>query len=83
MTPWLNRCDIVQDKPITLIHNKPRLLSSIYPDKFRIDMERRLTERQIHLVLNDSISTIPSETPFQLTTENGVRIDADLAVGAL
>ena len=46
-------------------------------------MERRLTERQIHLVLNDSISTIPSETPFQLTTENGVRIDADLAVGAL
>ncbi|KAF8510928.1 hypothetical protein BU17DRAFT_55017 [Hysterangium stoloniferum] len=72
--------EVYEDKKITLIHNKKHLLNSVYPDKFRIDMENRLIQKQIMLVLDDSVKEIPSENVSRIVTVNGVRVDADLVV---
>ncbi|KAI0770726.1 FAD/NAD-P-binding domain-containing protein [Fomes fomentarius] len=68
------------DKKITVIHRANLLLNSVYPDKFRKDVERRLRVRNVEVVLDDAIEDL-SETPSGVTTKSGKSIpDADLVV---
>ncbi|TFK82196.1 FAD/NAD(P)-binding domain-containing protein [Polyporus arcularius HHB13444] len=69
-------------KKITLIHNQSLLLNSVYPDKFRKDIERRVRLRNIDVILGDAIEN-PVEGVAGVTTKNGKSIpDADLVIQA-
>lgn len=73
----------IQDKKITIVHREPHLLSSVYPDKFRIDVDNRWTQRQILLELNDQIDEVPAYPAASVVTRKGQRIDANLVVRAV
>ena len=56
------------------------MLNSVYPDKFRKDLERRLRARNVDVVLGDAIEDL-TESVSGVTTKNGKSIlDADLVV---
>jgi NADH dehydrogenase FAD-containing subunit len=67
----------VQDKEITIVQGDKRLLNKTYPDKFRLDMERRVRANKVHLILDDYIDSLTAST-----TRKGVQLDADLIVSA-
>ncbi|PIL35059.1 hypothetical protein GSI_02846 [Ganoderma sinense ZZ0214-1] len=70
-------------KNVTIVHRDTQLLNSVYPDKWRKDIERRARVRNINLILGDSIEDLSSETVNGVTTANGKSIpDADLLVPA-
>ena len=63
------------------MHGDSLLLNPAYPDKFRRNIERRVRNRGINLVLGDYVDTIPEAGVVGLTTRQGQNItDADLAV---
>ncbi|RDX48829.1 FAD/NAD(P)-binding domain-containing protein [Lentinus brumalis] len=69
-------------KKITLIHSQDLLLNSVYPDKYRKDIERRVRIRNIDVILGDAIEN-PVEGVTGVTTKNGKSIpDADLVIQA-
>lgn len=72
--------DVYPDKKITIVHKEPHLLSAVYPDKFRIDVDNRWTQRQILLDLNDRIDHIPEYPASNVVTVNGQRVEADLVI---
>ncbi|RPD71640.1 FAD/NAD(P)-binding domain-containing protein [Lentinus tigrinus ALCF2SS1-7] len=69
-------------KKITLIHKQSLLLNSVYPDKYRKDIERRLRIRNVDLILDDEIEN-PTEGVAGVTTKSGKSLpDADLVIQA-
>ena len=63
------------------MHGDKALLNSAYPDKFRRNIERRVRDRGINLVLGDYIDAIPEAGVVGLTTRSGQNFaDADLVV---
>ena len=58
------------------------MLNSVYPEKFRKDVERRLRARNINVILGDAIEDL-TEVVSGVTTKKGKSIpDADLVVRA-
>lgn len=74
--------DVFPDKKITIIHKQSHLLSSVYPDKFRTDVDNRWTRRQILLNLGDQIDEIPEFPATSVVTSKGTRVEADLVIPA-
>ena len=67
---------------MTIVHSAYKLLSDVYPDKFRAAVEQRVRQRGIDLVLGDNIDTYPEPgTAVDLTTRKGKVIKSvDLVV---
>ena len=57
------------------------LLNQVYPDKYRLDVERRIRSRGVKLILDDFLEATSSEAT-KATTRKGVELDADLVVTA-
>jgi len=73
--------DIYPDKPVTIVHAGKHLLSHIYPQHFRMDIEKRLRIRGINLIFNDKVVGQPVLDPgTPLTTEGGKLVNCDLLV---
>lgn len=74
-----------QSKKITIIHGGKLLLNSVYPDKFRKNIERRVRERNIDIVSGDYVDEFPEDgTTVELKTRNGKTIKGvDLVVRTL
>lgn len=69
------------DKKVTIVHGGSKLLTSVYPDKFRDDIERKVRARGIKLVFNDYVDQFPEPGVQGLTTRKGTRFEtADLVV---
>ena len=69
------------DKKVTIVHGGSKLLTSVYPDKFRDDIARRVTARGIELVFDDYVDEFPEPGAQGLTTRKGTRFEtADLVV---
>ena len=72
---------VPQKKSVTIVHRDTQLLNSVYPDKWRKDIERRARARNINLILGDSVEDLSSENVNGITTSSGKTIpDADLVV---
>ncbi|KAJ7165827.1 hypothetical protein C8R46DRAFT_1096304 [Mycena filopes] len=73
--------DVYPEKKVTLVQRESHLFVSRYPDKYRIDADKRWKARKISLVFNDEIEQIP---PFPaaggVTTKKGAVIEADLVI---
>lgn len=65
------------------MHRDNHLLSSVYPDKFRVDVDKRWTKRQILVTFNDQIDDIPAYPAAQVMTKQGTRLEADLVVSSI
>lgn len=77
---WLKATSFyLQDKEITIIHRDRYLLNGTYPDKFRTDVDKRFTDRRIHLILNDEYNG-PVDGISQIVTKKGTRVQAELIV---
>lgn len=73
--------EVYPNKKVTIVHGGSKLLTSVYPDKFRDDIERKVRARGINLVFNDYIDDFPELGAQGLTTRKGTRFDtADLVV---
>ncbi|KZT69588.1 FAD/NAD(P)-binding domain-containing protein [Daedalea quercina L-15889] len=71
------------DKKVTLIHSGPKLLTSVYPDKYRDDIEKRARARGINFAFNEYVDSIPEPGVRGLTTRKGTQFDtADLVIPA-
>ena len=71
---------MLQKKKVTLVHNQKLLLNSVYPDKYRKDIERRLRLRNVDYILGDVVEN-PTEGVSGVTTKKGKSLpDADLVV---
>ena len=56
------------------------LLNKAYPDKYRLDVERRLRSRGVNLILDDFLEATSEST--NAITRKGVEIGADLVIPA-
>ncbi|KAI0725356.1 hypothetical protein C8Q72DRAFT_785707 [Fomitopsis betulina] len=75
--------EVYPNKKVTIVHGGSKLLTSVYPDKFRDDIERKVRARGINLVFNDYIDDFPELGAQGLTTRKGTRFDtADLVIPA-
>ena len=73
--------EVYPDKKVTIVHGGSKLLTSVYPDKFRDDIERKVRARGIKLVFSDYIDEFPEPGAQGLTTRKGTRFEtADLVV---
>ena len=71
----------LQDKPVTIVQGDKYLLSDIYPQKFRMDVERRLRLRGIDVIFEDKVEGRPVLEPgTPLTTKKGKTLNCDLLV---
>ena len=62
------------------MHRDAHLLNDAYPEKFRVDLERRVRAFGIDLILNDAVDTAPG-VASGVTTQGGKTLpDADLIV---
>lgn len=70
-----------QTKKVTIIHSQKLLLSDAYPEKWRRDVERRVRERGVRLVLGDAVQgDFANYTENSITTRNGTVLTPDLIV---
>jgi len=74
--------DSYPDKRITIVQKEEHLLIPAYPDKYRIDVEKRWRQRKINLILNDLVNNIPEFPSPEILTTGGKRIEADLIIPA-
>lgn len=66
---------------MTIVHSGSMLLSAVYPDKFRKDIERRCRAQGIDVVLGEYVDQIPASGTTGLTTRSGRTFTtADLVV---
>ncbi|KAF8156792.1 FAD/NAD(P)-binding domain-containing protein [Crassisporium funariophilum] len=75
--------DVYPNKPVTIVQGSKYLLNDIYPQKFRVDLERRLRLRGINIIFDDVIEGQPrvgADAP--LKTRKGTPIECDLLVTA-
>ena len=62
------------------MHRDAHLLNDAYPEKFRVDLERRVRAFGIDLILNDAVGAAPG-VASGVTTQGGKALpDADLIV---
>jgi hypothetical protein len=75
---------VSQDKKLTIVHGDKLPLNNFYPQKFRATVRKNLEMRNIELVFEEYVDTIPSpgETA-EAKTRSGKSIEADLVVSAL
>ena len=79
MSDWFEH--FLQDKPVTIVQGDKYLLSDIYPQKFRMDVERRLRLRGIDVIFEDKVEGRPVIEPgTPLTTKKGKTLNCDLLV---
>lgn len=77
--------DQYPSKPITLVHNKPLLLHSVYPEKYRRDLATRLAKRGVRIILDDSIDFEEQQqraAGTEVVTRKNVQLEADLLISA-
>ncbi|KAF9043388.1 FAD/NAD(P)-binding domain-containing protein [Panaeolus papilionaceus] len=72
--------DLYKDKAITIVQRESRLLSSVYPEKYRRYVDQRWTERGITIIADDEVERIPAFPAANVTTKKGVGLNADLVV---
>ncbi|KAJ7715072.1 hypothetical protein B0H16DRAFT_1435251 [Mycena metata] len=72
--------DIYPDKKMALVQRENHLFVSRYPDKYRIDADKRWKQRNISLVFEDEIEEIPSFPASGVMTKKGAVIEADLVI---
>ncbi|KAF8517270.1 FAD/NAD-binding domain-containing protein [Hysterangium stoloniferum] len=63
------------EKHVTIVHSGKALLNDAYPAKFRKDVARRLTKRNVELILGDKIENAESTT-----TTNGISLEVDFII---
>lgn len=76
--------EIYPEKKVTIVHTRKMLLKDVYPDKFRLDMERRVRAFGIDYILEDRVETFPEPgKAVDLRTRNGKIIPGvDLVIPA-
>jgi len=70
-------------KKVTIVQGDRLLLSDVYPDRFRLDVQRRLEKLGVQIILNDAIKGNPP--PYELLsirTRDGKDLPCDLLVSA-
>lgn len=68
---------------VTIVHSGNMLLSDVYPEKFRKDMERRCLARGINVVFSEYVDTFPEAGTVSFTTRKGTQFaTADLVIPA-
>jgi len=73
--------DTFPNKKVTIVHGGDLLLNNVYPKRFRRDVERRVRERNIDIILRDYIDAVPEDGTVGLRTRNGVVFpNADLTI---
>jgi NADH dehydrogenase FAD-containing subunit len=72
--------DFYPEKRVTIVHGNKQLLNNAYPDKFRRRLERVIRDRDVDIVFNDYVDTIPQGTVSQVITRKGKTIQADLVL---
>ena len=73
----------MQDKTVTIVHRDLKVLNAAYPDRFRLDLERRVRAFGIDLVLNDAVEKTPGRVSGVTTREGKTITDADLLVRSI
>ncbi|KAG8862923.1 hypothetical protein FRB96_000343 [Tulasnella sp. 330] len=71
----------IPDKEVTLVHNQDQLLNSAYPAKYRKTLFDGLKAIGVTVYLKDRV-TAPMGPHTSITTENGVKIKADVVIAA-
>lgn len=76
--------DAYPTKKIVIVHNGTLLLNNTYPDKFRKNIEKRVRDRGIDVVLGDHIDQFPEVgTVVDVETRSGkVLKEVDLVIPA-
>ncbi|KXN88798.1 hypothetical protein AN958_06667 [Leucoagaricus sp. SymC.cos] len=74
--------DIYPDKELTIVHGDTLPLNNFYPEKLRKAVRNNVEKRNIKLLLDEYIDTIPNadEKITEVTTRSGKAIKADLVV---
>ncbi|KAF4616351.1 hypothetical protein D9613_008616 [Agrocybe pediades] len=73
--------DAYPTKNVTIVQANRLLLSDIYPDKFRVDIENRLRRSGVNILFNDTIEGVPNPAA-PLKTSNGIPLPCDLLIPA-
>ncbi|KAF8918881.1 FAD/NAD-P-binding domain-containing protein [Mucidula mucida] len=66
------------DKPVNIIHCRHKLLSDVYPDKFRDAVVTNLEARGIDVVLDDTVDLNLPSGATSVTTHKGKTVSGDL-----
>ncbi|KJA26789.1 hypothetical protein HYPSUDRAFT_63567 [Hypholoma sublateritium FD-334 SS-4] len=75
--------DVYPKKAVTIVHNTKYLMNDMYPQKFRVDLERRLRRRGVKIILDDAIEGEPRlDSNAPLKTREGTSLTCDLLVTA-
>ncbi|KAJ3787326.1 hypothetical protein GGU10DRAFT_348980 [Lentinula aff. detonsa] len=76
--------DVFPSKAITIIHRSSHLLNAVYPDKFRIAIQKQLQDREITVLTGDAITmsdTATSQVPKDgFITKQGKTLKPDLVI---
>lgn len=70
---------VLQTKNITIVQANNLLLGETYPEKFRVDLERRVQRRDVNIIFNDTIEGRP-DPKGTLATSKGISLPCDLIV---
>ncbi len=65
---------------MTIIHRRPKLLTDVYPDKFRDAVVTNLEARGIDVVLDDTVDLDLPSGATSVTTHKGRTVSGDLIV---
>lgn len=72
--------DVWPHKKVTIVHGQEHLVNGTYPMKWRTNIEKRMRQRGVDVILGDYIDGIP-EAQGSITTRKGRTIeDVDLVV---
>ncbi|OCH92812.1 FAD/NAD(P)-binding domain-containing protein [Obba rivulosa] len=75
--------DTYPTKKITIVQGSDLLLNPVYPPKFRKDLEKRVRAKNIDIVFDEYIDSIPEPGTIGVTTRSGKSFaTADLVVPA-
>jgi len=75
--------DVYPSTKITLIHAGKLLLNDTYPDKFRKNIEKRLLNHNVDIVLGEYVDEIPESGTGSVTTRSGKQYSGDVIVATL
>lgn len=67
------------NKNVTIVHSQAYLFKDRYPDKFRKYGLKKARALGINVILGDRVA-LPEEPYTSVTTEKGVKLEADLVV---
>ncbi|CAA7268504.1 unnamed protein product [Cyclocybe aegerita] len=68
-------------KNVTIVQANPLLLSDLYPNRYRIDLEKRLRRRGINMIFDEAVGNSGEHHPT-LKLRSGTEIPCDLLIPA-